>query len=159
MPISPSEYVKRLRSMRGDLAKVALSAMKQTLQRTGVAMARKETLRREAVATSEYLNAWVAETRGSDSVALTNLSPHAGFVRFGRKPGKMPPVSAIMAWIEVKFAKGGKEAQSMAWAIAKKIADRGVRGRDILRGIRSDLNERVKINVLRAVNKRLTEKR
>jgi hypothetical protein len=157
MSRTTAEFVQQIRRMKADLGKVALGAVKTALTRSGIPMARAETLRREIVATSKFLNAWAVEPRPG-GYALTNLSPEAGFIRWGRRPGRMPPIRAIMAWVAIKFGKAGPEGRSMAWAIAKKIAERGVKGRDVLRGIRPRLRERVKIEVLTAVQKRLQER-
>jgi hypothetical protein len=43
----------------------------------------------------------------------------------GRAPGKRPPVSALIPWVNAKFGIGGKEAVSIAWAVAKKIEKEG----------------------------------
>jgi len=43
----------------------------------------------------------------------------------GRKPGKMPPVSALIPWVNAKFGIGGKEALSVAFAVATKIKNEG----------------------------------
>lgn len=54
----------------------------------------------------------------------------------GRKPGKRPPVSALIPWVNAKFGIGGKEAVSIAWAVAKKIENEGTeyypQGTDLL---------------------------
>jgi hypothetical protein len=47
------------------------------------------------------------------------------FLANGRKPGKRPPVSALIPWVNAKFGIGGKEAVSIAWAVAKKIENEG----------------------------------
>lgn len=57
------------------------------------------------------------------------------YVNRGRKPGKMPPVQAILQWVKERklkkrdkkgrFAKGGQ--LSLAWAISKNIATYGIR--------------------------------
>lgn len=44
---------------------------------------------------------------------------------FGRRPGALPPVSAIEKWVNAKLGIYGEEATSMAWAISKKIAAEG----------------------------------
>jgi len=56
-------------------------------------------------------------------------SCHSVFMEKGRRPGKMPPIRAIEQWIEVKpglpaFMKEKKK--SMAWAIARSIAKKGI---------------------------------
>lgn len=157
MSRTTADFVQKIRRMKADLGRVALGAVKTALTRSGIPMARAETLRREIVATSKFLNAWAVEPR-SGGYALTNLSPEAGFIRWGRRPGKMPPIRAIMAWVAIKFGKAGPEGRSAAWAIAKKIAERGLRGRDVLRGIRLRLRQQVKLEVLRAVHQRLEGK-
>lgn len=43
----------------------------------------------------------------------------------GRKPGKKPPVSALIPWINAKFGIGGQQAVSIAWAVSKKIEKEG----------------------------------
>ena len=47
------------------------------------------------------------------------------FLANGRKPGKMPPVSALIPWVNAKFGIGGKEAIGIAWAVATKIKQEG----------------------------------
>ena len=143
--------------MKADLGRVALGAVKTALTRSGIPMARAETLRREIVATSKFLNAWAVEPRPG-GYALTNLSPEAGFNRWGRRARKMPPIRGIIAGVAVEIGTAGPEGRSAAWAIAKKIAERGLRGRDVLRGIRPRLRQQVKLEVLRAVQKRMQER-
>lgn len=56
----------------------------------------------------------------------------------GRKPGKMPPEAEIMKWVKVKFLnkatrmagkpKKIKDIRSVAYAIRKRIAERGIKG-------------------------------
>ena len=53
-------------------------------------------------------------------------SGYAAFVEYGRRAGRMPPVDDIAAWVYKKFHIGSwKEATSIAWAMAKRIAKRG----------------------------------
>jgi hypothetical protein len=60
----------------------------------------------------------------------------------GRKPGKMPPVSALIPWVNAKFGIGGKEAVGIAWAVATKIKNEGTsyypEGTDLLEVLNSD---------------------
>lgn len=48
------------------------------------------------------------------------------YVNFGRYPGKMPPVQVILEWVNSRGIASGKEAESMAWAIAKAIEREGI---------------------------------
>lgn len=43
----------------------------------------------------------------------------------GRKGGTAPPVSALLPWVNAKFRIGGKEALSVAFAVAQKIKNEG----------------------------------
>lgn len=43
----------------------------------------------------------------------------------GRSSGTMPPISALIPWVNAKFGIGGSEAVSIAWAVAKKIEKEG----------------------------------
>lgn len=60
----------------------------------------------------------------------------------GRKPGKMPPVSALIPWVNAKFGVGGKEAIGIAWAVATKIKNEGTEyypdGTDLLEVLYSE---------------------
>lgn len=62
--------------------------------------------------------------------ALTSSNlPHAAPVEFGRRAGSaMPPVSALIPWVE-KFIslKQGETAKGVAFAIARYMAQRGSR--------------------------------
>ena len=54
----------------------------------------------------------------------------------GRRPGKMPPVEDILAWIEFKGIQSDNP-ESFAWAVAKKIAKVGT---DVNQGKREGLD-------------------
>jgi hypothetical protein len=51
-------------------------------------------------------------------------SPHMPMVEYGTRP-HMPPVSALITWAARKFGVDGDEAESIAWAVALKIAKSG----------------------------------
>lgn len=54
----------------------------------------------------------------------------------GRQAGKMPPVQAILKWIEKKGLKAVEEnitSSSLAWAIAKSIAKKGTKPESVLK--------------------------
>lgn len=53
-------------------------------------------------------------------------SGYAMFVEYGRRAGKMPPPDEIGAWVYKKFhLKDWKAANSIGWAVAKRIAQEG----------------------------------
>lgn len=62
--------------------------------------------------------------------AVLNVADYYKYVEFGRREGrKMPPVSAILKWVEVKPViprENGISKEQLAWAIAKKIQRDGI---------------------------------
>lgn len=58
---------------------------------------------------------------GQISTPLT----YGRYVEFGRNPGRMPPVSAIKLWVVRKGIATGKEADSVAFLIARSIGRHG----------------------------------
>jgi hypothetical protein len=59
------------------------------------------------------------------------------FQKVGRRPGKFPPIDAILNWIEEKGITPDISKKSLAFLIARKIARLGT---DIFRGRRRGLN-------------------
>src|SRR5699024_9891814 len=62
---------------------------------------------------------------------------------YGRKPGNMPPVEPLIRWAKAKFGVGDREATSIAWGTAHKIAQEGTTwyqqgGTDLLEFLESD---------------------
>lgn len=47
------------------------------------------------------------------------------FLTKGRKPGKRPPISALIPWVQAKFGITGKESVGIAFAVSNKIAAEG----------------------------------
>lgn len=80
----------------------------------------------------------VVQTATGPVVAFT--APHSGVVEHGRRAGKpAPPISVIAAWAERKLGipnettKDGKiRYSSAAWAIRKKIAEKGTKPRFVM---------------------------
>lgn len=55
-----------------------------------------------------------------------SASPAVAAVELGTKP-HMPPVAAILLWVQDKFGLSGEEAESMAWGVARKIKAKGTK--------------------------------
>jgi len=98
----------------------------------------------------------------TDGVVIYNFAPHAGVIERGRRPGRMPPIDVIQAWVRRKHIgatftgpvqrsvsvrsklggrkksvggrKGAIEAQqrNIAFRIARKIGARGLPAHHIL---------------------------
>jgi hypothetical protein len=91
-------------------------------------------------ATGDYENSFRAE-RIPGGARLFNKSTHARWVERGRNPGKAPPLEPLIAWV---IAKGivrrsrqkpkarFDEARSIAFAVQRKVAKKGIEGRYIL---------------------------
>lgn len=60
---------------------------------------------------------------------VTLFTPaHVQFAKYGRGPGKMPPVEPLIDWVKQKgIASEAKEAASVAFAIAKSISKNGTK--------------------------------
>ncbi len=60
-------------------------------------------------------------------LSLTLFTPsHIQFARYGRGPGKPPPIDPIMKWLSQKgIVKDAKQAKGTAIAIAKSIGKNG----------------------------------
>jgi hypothetical protein len=78
------------------------------------------------------------KTKGRFEVKL-ELLEYWKYVEYGRKAGKMPPISAIKKWIEIKPIlprpnKDGKlpTTNQLAYLIARKIGLEGTMGRGVL---------------------------
>lgn len=54
------------------------------------------------------------------------LTPaHIQFARYGRGPGKRPPINAILQWVQEKRITSPKDALGTAYAIANSISKKG----------------------------------
>lgn len=51
--------------------------------------------------------------------------PYTEQLVFGREPGKRPPIAPLEKWVSAKFGMSGRQATSMAFAVANKIAKEG----------------------------------
>jgi hypothetical protein len=51
---------------------------------------------------------------------------HAPYIEYGTKP-HFPNPDAIVGWVQAKMGLRGKEAVSVAWRVARKIAKRGTK--------------------------------
>lgn len=92
-------------------------------------------IRADKIATGGLLNSveFSVEQYGRRFDVVLTLSDYWKWVEEGRKPGKMPPPSAILAWVLAKPVLPKPNAngriptpQSLSWAIAKSIEKRGI---------------------------------
>ena len=71
---------------------------------------------------------WKVTTEGDNVICTISMPKYAEYVEYGRPPGKMPPLSAIKDWLQIKGM-----ADELAYPIAKKIADQGTRPQPFIR--------------------------
>ncbi len=50
-------------------------------------------------------------------------------VRGGRRPGRMPPVTALIPWVIGKLGVSTDRARSVAFLVARKIGQKGIKAR------------------------------
>jgi hypothetical protein len=104
--------------------------------RKAVAEVERQTVPRTPSNTGALRGAWTTRvTRGSRSVKGEVMNPkeYAIVMEKGRRPGaRMPPVSAIQYWVTRKFGVSGKEAESLAFVIARSIGRKGIKGHKML---------------------------
>lgn len=80
----------------------------------------------------------VSVEREEYSVSIWALD-YAEYLVNGRAPGGMPPIDPLKRWVQAKLGVGGKEGESIAWAVAKKIEKEGTNiypeGTDLIDGV------------------------
>ena len=65
--------------------------------------------------------------RGFLNKEIVYTAPYSDTIEFGRLPGTMPPVNALINWVKRKLGvTNQKQAISTAWAIATAIKQRGL---------------------------------
>lgn len=76
------------------------------------------------LATGSLIGTMRAEvkTEGGKSILRVYAEPYLRYVDRGRRPGSFPPLSAIKEWTRVKMIP-----ERLAYPIAKKIADEGIK--------------------------------
>jgi hypothetical protein len=119
-----------LQSLPARLGK-ALDVAHEASGRATVEEVRSGIIQSGAIASFSLLRSVekVFETRGAIKAWLIGSAlTYASFANYGRKPGKRPPVNAIVKWIALKpIDTGGRDIRQVAFAIAAVIGKRGVK--------------------------------
>ena len=127
MPDEIVEGLDKLTKKRLKDIKWMSDAIKQALHQSGLAIQGEAAILaptntgalRQSIAT-------VVDTRPPFPL-FVEVGPtvkYGRYVEFGRKPGKMPPVSALEPWVRLKLK--AKNPRAVAFLIARKIAAEGV---------------------------------
>ena len=62
---------------------------------------------------------------------LTN-EVYPSVMEHGRRPGKMPPPSALERWVRLKMRVPAKDVKGVAFVVARNIGRRGIKGKKFL---------------------------
>lgn len=108
-------------------------------------------MRQEAPKAFSLLTQSIKVDQISPTVAW--VGPHvtyAWWVEKGRRPGgKMPPRSALLDWVRVKFQLAdNRAARSLAWVIARKIQQKGIPAQPFVEPRRASIGPRLQQWVL-----------
>ena len=105
----------------------------------------------DATASGELINSvkYIYEQNGNSYSVSLSLKEYWKYVEYGRKlGGKFPPPQAIRKWIEVKPIlprplKNGKlpTLNQLTFLISRKIAEQGIRPRNILEKTLEEINK------------------
>jgi len=121
----------------------------------------KVTIDREIFFRKRFARSWRAVIGAQpSSVRVFNKQPYASVIEFGRRKGaKAPPVAALLPWVIGKLGIPRENARSVAFLIARKISERGIPARPILRDpdvqaeIQRVVTDAVNVKLIKAINK------
>lgn len=86
--------------------------------------------------TGNYRQRWKAtltRTEGLPGALISNDTPYAGVIEYGRRAGaRAPPVKVLEPWVRRKLGIPYKQARSVAYLISRAIKRRGLRPRYVL---------------------------
>ena len=84
---------------------------------------------------------------GDDGQSVVLFTPsHIQFAKYGRGPGKQPPLDPILAWVKSKgVITDSKKQKGTAFAIAKSISKKGTK--NWVKGAPNALNEAINDNL------------
>lgn len=141
--------------VRRGLLSAALQAQTILVRATDTAPPASANGSRGAFNYGDYRRAWKArpDTRaGSQGLLVSNDRPYAGVIEYGRRAGaRRPPSEPIARWAQRKLGLPYARAKGIAFVIAKRIGERGLRPRRVLtsRTTTSLLIEAMRRDVLR----------
>lgn len=120
--IKPSQLGRYEQELAGKLKKTTVSRQLKLAGDKVVSYLRSGSAQVKG-ATGQYSTGWMSRRRGN-ALVVSNKAKHMIYVEKGRKPGRMPPPSAIRRWATSKGMKA-----DAAFPIAKSIAKRGIKAR------------------------------
>lgn len=168
---SPKDLGPALRKLGKGMDAAMLVALRKTA-RWGAAQALRvsATSKPRLRATGTFDRSFVV-TKLARGALLSNSARHAIFVEVGRRPGRMPPVAAILDWMiakridkQIGAALGRDKAgrfqaaprellEAAALRIARKIGRRGTKGRRVMAQVLPLLRKRLRVEIDREMAK------
>jgi len=118
-------------------------ALQNTLISAGLQLERDivENIVERATNTGALAQSWQTQARAYDTVVVFSNLLYAPFVEYGTRPHRAP-IDPLRKWVHLKLNKSGRELESTAWAIWRKIATKGTEEKRYVRDAtdRFDLN-------------------
>lgn len=125
-----SECIQEMNVGFDATEKQALRGLKAVAQRI-LSEAQQSIKKQRITAFGQLINSGSVIVEG-DKVDVGFTAKHAPFVEYGRKAGRMPPIQIIKAWARRKLRVSEKEADSVAFSVARKIAREGTKAQPFL---------------------------
>jgi len=157
--LRPEDLGAHIVRREDERKKAALHALQDTVFVRGHQIAQEEVARTEPppVDRGEYKAKFKVYNTRTGAV-FTNIAKHAGVIEKGRRPGTWPPRFAIEQWVKRKFRvrygpnPSGNWLKGLAFVIARKIARRGIKGRNIMARVEARLSPEVQAAVRTAMS-------
>lgn len=130
--VTPATFPRAVRQLLAQRQRLLERAAMNAAQR-GAAEAVRLTDAAGLVDVGTYKRSFLVR-RTANGAEITNRSPHAGVIEYGRRKGsRPPPVAVIELWARRKLRLPPAEARRAAFAIARNIGRRGLRPHFIMR--------------------------
>lgn len=110
-------------------------------------------VQRSPVDTGQYASSWGVERR-PEEVLIGNYAPHAPIIEYGARPFT-PPIGPLLAWAKRVLqdpvtpsnpqdpSDYSEEVRALAFAVQKKISERGMPPRQILEKATPDIIQNI----------------
>jgi len=94
-----------------------------------------ETLKRKIFHRKTFARSWrMVLGNVPSSVRVYNKTYYGSVIEYGRRAGARPPPSHVLVpWVRDKLGVRGKEARTVAFLVARKIGERGIKARPVVR--------------------------
>lgn len=87
---------------------------------------------RQSLAAAGSVRVSGAGSRLTGRFGSTLREVYPAVIERGRRPGKMPPPSALYRWVQLKLGVPAGQVRGVAFAIARQIGRRGLKGKRVM---------------------------